>query len=135
MVVYLLIGGAIFQVFEKPYQLMKNEEYRHTIQLFRKRYNVSERDMNILEQRILQDGKYFLSVDWSFSEAFFFAGTTVLTVGKLRAEFLVYFFLSSHFAGFKVEVVLIQFILSIDRWQACCSANFMHSFTNLIDQF
>lgn len=84
LVIYLLMGGAVFRLFEREHHMMAGKEYRKAIEYFRLRYNVTEGDMNDLEQTILQDGKYYTSSHWSFSEAFFFAGTTLLTVGKFN---------------------------------------------------
>ena len=86
LVVYLSIGGALFQLFEKSYHVAANKKYRQMLKSFRDRYNISEKDMNDLEMTIIQDGKHSMNNDWNLSNAIFFAGTTVLTVGKLRSE-------------------------------------------------
>ena len=80
LTVYLVIGGAVFQLIEKQHQITATRKYRQTIASFRKRYNITSTDMEYLEQNILHNGK---RTEWTYSNAVYFAGTTILTVGEL----------------------------------------------------
>ena len=87
LTLYLVIGGAVFQLCEKQHYISSSHRYKHLIELFRKRYNITSDDMQHL-QDILHNGRTSVANEWSYSNAVFFAGTTVLTVGK--SNFLVF---------------------------------------------
>lgn len=80
---YLVIGGAVFQLFEKQNYISTGKRYRQMIESFQRRYNITSKDMQNLEQDILHYGKSSAATEWSYSNAVLFAGTTVLTVGEL----------------------------------------------------
>jgi len=80
LVLYLVIGGAVFQLCEKQHYISSSNRYKQVIKSFRKRYNITAEDMQHL-QDILHNGRISTANEWSYSNAVFFAGTTVLTVG------------------------------------------------------
>ena len=79
---YCLVGAAVFQLVERENQQQLKNRYRRSLDNFMARYNISKADMNQLEELMLKSGKHSISTNWSFSSAVFFAGSTLLTVGK-----------------------------------------------------
>ena len=76
----------MFQLCEKQHYISSSNRYKQVIKSFRKRYNITAEDMQHL-QDILHNGRISTANEWSYSNAVFFAGTTVLTVGKLTFNF------------------------------------------------
>ena len=81
--IYLLIGAAVFQLLERANQLKANQRYNEVLDGFMQKYNITLIDMSILEELISHNGKHSESTNWSYGNACVFAGTTLLTVGKL----------------------------------------------------
>ena len=86
-VIYLLIGGAVFQAMEKKNHDQLREEYFHKINEFVEKYNVSEYDMAELEHLIQCNGKHDAYTRWTFGNSVVFSGTIVSTVGKFEQNF------------------------------------------------
>ena len=63
------------------------------IESFQRRYNITSKDMQNLEQDIFQYGKSSAATEWSYSNAVLFAGTTVLTVGELYIYFIYFIYI------------------------------------------
>ncbi len=59
------------------------KEYKATLDSFMKKYNISEVDMKAIENKIIHSGgKHTMNTEWNYGNAVFFAGTTILTVGR-----------------------------------------------------
>ena len=84
LTIYLLVGGAVFQMLEKEHQEGIIDEYEKGLGDFMTKYNVNGVDMDKMEHMILHGKTHSGSPRWSYENSVFFAGSTILTVGMFE---------------------------------------------------
>ena len=80
---YVLVGAAIFQALESPYQLEENKRLQTIRKEILKSYNITENDARRLLQTFPSTtfgNEDFLG--WNYGNSFLFAMVVLTTIGK-----------------------------------------------------
>jgi len=78
---YLLVGAAVFDALESETEKEKSRDYHYKEHMIRSRYNMTDKDFNLLRRNIILSVPYKAGTQWKFAGAFFFALTVITTIG------------------------------------------------------
>lgn len=89
IVLYLLCGAAVFSALEQPKELQANEQWAQRFERFTQKHSLNRTDLETFLRFYEEANIAGIRVDtlrprWDFTGAFYFVGTVVSTIGKLR---------------------------------------------------
>lgn len=79
---YLLIGAAVFDLFESKHEESERIILNETEMQLRRQYNMTDEDFELLRKTILKSKPYKSGIQWKFAGAFYFALSVITTIGK-----------------------------------------------------
>ncbi len=82
IVLYLLIGAAVFDALESDSESSKKRALEHKLSELKKKYGFTEDDYREIERVVLQSEPYRAGRQWKFAGSFYFAITVITTIGK-----------------------------------------------------
>lgn len=101
---YIVLGALIFQALEAKNEESERVDMTSTKEKFKKKYNITDKDMKVFMKKIEQVVDHGYSEKWvkrwSLLGSLFFAGTVVTTIGKENDfcfDFLLIFCFILHF--------------------------------------
>ena len=94
MVIYMTLGALLFMCIERSEEVRHRKEYLLHVDVFRRTYNVSEKDLRHLlnvhadaaSAGLLDDKRH----RWDFAGSFYFVGTVVSTIGNFCLHFKLF---------------------------------------------
>lgn len=86
IVLYLLIGAAVFDALESDSESEKTEALEEKLEELKMKYGFSEGDYREVERVALQAAPHRAGRQWKFAGSFYFAITVITTIGKCRPE-------------------------------------------------
>ncbi|BFZ11346.1 hypothetical protein BsWGS_14385 [Bradybaena similaris] len=78
---YLLIGAAVFDALESEFEMSKRRELHNEETAIRSKYNITDRDFELLRKNVIKSVPYKAGTQWKFAGAFYFALTVITTIG------------------------------------------------------
>lgn len=82
IVLYLLIGAAVFDALESEGESAKTEALEEKLDELKRKYGFSEGDYREVERVVLQAAPHRAGRQWKFAGSFYFAITVITTIGK-----------------------------------------------------
>lgn len=82
IVLYLLIGAAVFDALESDSESAKTEALEEKLEELKLKYGFSEGDYREVERVVLQAAPHRAGRQWKFAGSFYFAITVITTIGK-----------------------------------------------------
>lgn len=82
IVLYLLIGAAVFDALESDSESAKKEALEEKLEELKMKYGFSEGDYREVERVVLQAAPHRAGRQWKFAGSFYFAITVITTIGK-----------------------------------------------------
>lgn len=82
IVLYLLIGAAVFDALESDSESAKTEALEEKLEQLKMKYGFSEGDYREVERVVLQAAPHRAGRQWKFAGSFYFAITVITTIGK-----------------------------------------------------
>lgn len=82
IVLYLLIGAAVFDALESDGESAKTEKLEEKLDELKLKYGFSEGDYREVERVVLQAAPHRAGRQWKFAGSFYFAITVITTIGK-----------------------------------------------------
>lgn len=89
IMLYLLCGAAVFSALEQPKERQAKERWAQRFENFTQKHNLTRTDLETFLRFYEEANVAGIRVDtlrprWDFTGAFYFVGTVVSTIGKLR---------------------------------------------------
>ncbi|XP_056885512.1 potassium channel subfamily K member 15-like isoform X2 [Takifugu flavidus] len=81
IVLYLLIGAAVFDALESDSESAKTEALEEKLEELKMKYGFSEGDYREVERVVLQAAPHRAGRQWKFAGSFYFAITVITTIG------------------------------------------------------
>lgn len=82
IVLYLLIGAAVFDALESGSESAKTEALEEKLEELKMKYGFSEGDYREVERVVLQAAPHRADRQWKFAGSFYFAITVITTIGE-----------------------------------------------------
>lgn len=82
IVLYLLIGAAVFDALESDGESAKTEKLEEKLDELKLKYGFSEGDYREVERVVLHAAPHRAGRQWKFAGSFYFAITVITTIGK-----------------------------------------------------
>lgn len=82
ILLYLLIGAAVFDALESDSERAKTEALEEALEELKRRHGFSEGEYREVERAVLQAAPHRAGTHWKFAGSFYFAITVITTIGK-----------------------------------------------------
>ena len=79
---YLLFGAAVFDALESRSEEKEKAALEGTKDEVKTKYNISDEDIDLLEETFIRLVPHVAGVQWKFAGSFFFCMTVITTIGK-----------------------------------------------------
>lgn len=97
ILLYLLIGAAVFDALESDGESAKTEALEEKLEQLKMKYGFSEGDYREVERVVLQAAPHRAGRQWKFAGSFYFAITVITTIGESASLIKGLFLLSLYF--------------------------------------
>lgn len=80
--VYLLVGAAVFQTLESPYEIEERRRLKDDEIELRARFNITSVDYQLIADNVIRSIPHKAGVQWNFTGSFYFVTTVITTIGR-----------------------------------------------------